>query len=206
MENLPFDLINIDAVDVKALEDSYKMLRASFKVSLVKDDHINLKEFDVFSKHPEATIGGTLLIDHPESGCYLTFVKIRTNINLGRGTGVSYYKYQIWASATLRNNFGRIMIRPETFIDKVLNTIHPVELRFKNDPEFNNKFNVVANDKDKATAAITGNFRDVIRNMEMDDFIIEIVNNTLIIGNIQLISPQQTLELAKVASKLSIAK
>lgn len=57
MENLPFDIIDIDAIDVQALEDTYKMLRASFKISLVNDGHINLKEFDIFSKHPEATIG-----------------------------------------------------------------------------------------------------------------------------------------------------
>lgn len=88
----------------------------------------------------------------------------------------------------------------------MLNLIHPVELHFKNDKEFNNKFNVVANDKDKATAAMTSNFRDVIRNIKMDDFVIEIMNNTLIIGNIQLIDPQQTIELAQIASKLSITK
>lgn len=205
MEKLPFDIMDIDADDVQALEDSYKILRENFKISLVEDD-INLKGFDVFGKYPEATIGGTLLIDHPESGCYLVFVKIRTNINLGRGPGTSYYKYQIWASATLRNSFGRILIRRETFVDKVLNMIHPVELHFKNDPDFNNKFNVVANDKDKATAAITSDFRDVIKNIEIDDFIIEIVNNILIIGNIQLIGAQQTLKLAEIASKLSTIK
>ncbi len=127
----------------------------------------------MFASHPEATIGGTLLINHPESGCHLTFVKMRTVIQGGRGPSISYYKYQLWASAILRSDFGRVMIRRETFVDKILNLVHPIELHFKDDTAFSNKFLVVANDQEKATSAMTSGFRDAIMNIRMEDFIIE---------------------------------
>ncbi len=114
MEKLPFDLLKINADDVDALEATYRALKENFKVGLIKDDAIRLKEFDMFTSHPEATIGGTLLINHPEDGCHLTFVKLRTVIQGGRGSAISYYKYQVWASATLRSDFGRVMIRRES--------------------------------------------------------------------------------------------
>jgi hypothetical protein len=208
MEKLPFDTTSLDADDMQALEASYNAIKENFKVGLTNDDVIKLKEFDVFSSYPDATIGGTLLINHPESGCYLTYVKVNTTIKTGRGPGaaISYYKYQLWASAILRNDFGRVIIRRETFVDRILNLVHPVELHFKDDPTFNSRFYVVANDREKATQAMTNNFRAAITNIQLDDFIIEIANSTLIIGSAQLITPQQAVYLADFASKLSVIK
>jgi hypothetical protein len=208
MEKLPFDTTNLDAGDMQALEASYKAIKDNFKVSLTNNDVIKLKKFDVFSNYPDASIGGTLLINHPESGCYLTYVKVSTTIKTGRGPGaaISYYKYQLWASATLRNDFGRVIIRRETFVDKVLNMLHPVELHFNDDLTFNSRFYVVANDKEKATKAMTGNFRAAIMNIQLDDFMIEIVNSTLIIGSAQLITPEQAIYLAGFVSRLSVIK
>ena len=208
MEKLPFDTTSLDADDMQVLEASYKAVKEKFKVSLTNDDAIKLKEFDVFSDCRGATIGGTLLINHPESGCYLTYVKVKTGIKTGQGpgAGISYYKCQLWASAILRNDFGRVIIRKETLVDKILNLVHPVELHFKDDPAFSSRFYVVANDQEKATRAMTSNFRATIMNIRLDDFIIEIANSILIIGSNQLISPEQAVYLADFASKLSVIK
>ena len=206
MEKLPFDTMKIEASDIDALEATYKTLKENFKVGLTKDDAIKLKEFDMFTNHPEATIGGTLLINHPEDGCHLSFVKLRTVIQGGRGPAISYYKYQLWASATLRSDFGRVMIRRETLVDKILNVVHPVELHFDNDSAFSHRFFVAANDREKAITAMTPSFRDAIAGIRMDDFIIEIANSTLVIGNVQPITPQQTLYMAEFATKLSNLK
>jgi hypothetical protein len=206
MENLPFDTTDVDAADISALRASYTAIKKSFKVALTNDDIIMLKDFDVFRNYTDITIGGTLLINHPESGCYLAFVKLRTTIENGRGPVISYYKYQIWAITTLRSDFGRVIIRRETFVDKILNMVHPVQLQFKDDPAFSKQFYVVANDIEKANAAITMPFRQAIRDIKLDDFIIEIVGSTLIIGNVQLVNPEQTVYLADFASKLSTIK
>jgi hypothetical protein len=206
LKNLPFDTIDTDANDVQALEDIYTSLKEKFSVGLPVEIDINLNQFEIFSNYPGASIGGTLLINHPEMGCYLLFVKVPTHIQNGRGPSINYYKYQVWAYATLRNDFGRVIIKRETFIERILNAIHPVELKFEGDNTFNKNFNVVANDRDKATKAITPSFRNAIQGIKLTNFMIEIVNSSLLIGSIELITPPQTVELALIASNLSAIK
>jgi hypothetical protein len=139
-------------------------------------------------------------------GCYLLFVKVPTHIQNGRGPSINYYKYQIWAYATLRTDFGRVIIKRETFIERLLNAIHPVELKFAEDLGFNKNFNVIANDPQKALNAMTPEFRNAVKGIKLKNFIIEIVNSSLLIGSIDLISSQQTVELSLIASNLSALK
>ena len=206
MDKLPFDTTNIDADDAQALEATYEALKAKFKIAITEDDIIDIKKFDVFGNYNDISVGGTLLINHPESGCYLTFVKVKTQVPNGRGPAMNYYKYQVWASAILRNDFGRMVIRRETVADKILNLVHPTEIQFKDDPSFNKRFNAVANDKVKASRAMTKAFRNILMEIKENDLVIEIVNSTLVIGNMQPVDPRQTIYLAEVASKLSRVK
>ena len=202
MEKLPFDITNIDADEVRALEDTYEALKAKFKVAITEDNIIDIEKFDIFGNYNDISVGGTLLINHPESGCYLVFVKVKTDIPNGRGPAIDYYKYQVWASAILRNDFGKIVIRRETIVDKILNLVHPTEMHFKDDPSFSRKINAIADDKVKASRAMTKAFRNILIEIKMNEFLIEIVNSTLVIGNIQPVDPRQTIYLAEVASKL----
>lgn len=206
MKNLPFDTIDTDADDILALQNIYKSLKEKFGVGLPTDVGIELNQFEIFSDCPGASIGGILLINHPEAGCYLLFIKVPTHLQNGRGPSINYYKYQVWAYATVRNDFGRVIIKRETFIERLLNSIHPVELKFKGDSIFNKNFNVVANDEQKAADAITPGFRKAITDIKLNDFIIEIVNSSLLIGSIAPITAQQTVELALIASNLSTIK
>ena len=206
LKNLPFDTLNIDADDVQALEDIYKLLKEKFNVGLPLDIDVQLNQFEVFNNYPGASIGGTLLINHPEMGCYLLFVKVPTHIQNGRGPSINYYKYQVWAYATLRNDFGRVLIQRETLIGRILNVIHPVELKFTDDSVFNKNFHVEANDRHKALAAMTPEFRRTVQDLTLTNFIIEIVNSSLLVGSIDLITPKQTVALARSANRLSIIK
>jgi len=206
MENLPFDITDIDAGEVQALEDTYRALRLKFKVGLSGDRTFDIKKFDAFSNYKDISVGGSLLINHPESGCYLTFVKVRTDIPNGRGPGISYFKYQVWACATLRSDFGRMMVRRETVVDKILDFVHPTELQFKDDLPFSKKFHVVADDKQKTGVAMTKAFRNAVMEINADDFVIEIVKSTLILGNAQPLDPKQVVYFADAASKLSRVK
>lgn len=206
MDKLPFDITNIDAAEVQLLEDTYTALRKKFRVSITEDHTFDINKFEVFNNSKDISIGGSLLINHPEKGCYLTFVKVATHIQNGRGPAIDYYKYQIWACATLRGDFGRMLIRRETMVDRVLNLVHPTELHFNDYAAFNKKFNVVADDKLKAIPAMTRAFRNALMEIQSDDFVIEIVNSTLVIGNAQPLDPKQIVYFAEVAGKLSTVK
>jgi hypothetical protein len=206
MDKLPFDLTNISADDVEALEAIYTALRKKFKVSITDDPTFDLNNFEIFNNYKDVSIGGTLLINHPEKGCYLNFVKVLIHLQNGRGPSIDHYKYQVWASATLRGDFGRMVIRQETMIDRVLNVINPTELHFNDHTVFNKKFNVGAEDKIKAVPAMTRAFRNALMEIKTDDFVIEIVDSNLVIGNTLPLDAKQVVYFAEVAAKLSTVK
>ena len=201
MQELPFDITNIDADEVRVLQATYLLLKAKFKVSISEDQTFEIRDFDVFNHIDPENIGGTLLINHPESGCYLIFLKIPD-----AGSDKDKYKYEICASATLRNEFGRLAITRETVTDKMANPGHPTEMYFKDDPAFSKKFNVAAADKQKASRAMTKAFRNVITETGKTNWEIEIVNSSLVIGGVHPIDPKQTVYLAEIASKFSKVK
>jgi hypothetical protein len=205
MSNLPFDLTDIDANEVQALENTFNMLRAGFKVSVSHDPGFDIRQFDFFKDQKNISIGGTLLIGHPESGCYLHFIRGAVQAHHDSGAE-NNYKYQVWASATLRNDFGKMAIRRETLVDKLSDPVHSAELYFKDDPSFSKKISVVAADKQKATRSMTKAFRNVVLGIGQAGWEIEIVNSALIIGDNRSIDPKRIVSLATIASKLSRVK
>lgn len=199
MKNLPFDVIGLSADEVQLLEDIYKALDENFDVSLPGNQHVN--NFEAFNNNENASIGGTIILS---DNCYLTFVKVHYQAREGRGISLTeYFKYQVWAFVNLEKDFGRVLIRRETFTDKILELIHPQELHFRNDKDFNNRFYVIANDQEKAARAIDANFRKILINNSSDDFVIEIINQTLVIRTNNVINVDQTISLAEFAIKLA---
>lgn len=201
MQELPFDINNIDADEVQALEATYQLLKEIFKVSISQDKTFDIRDFDVFSHVDPDNIGGTLLINHPESGCYLIFLKLNDP-----QTGKDQYKYQVWAAVTLRNDFGRLTVTQEKVADKMENPAHPAEIYFKDDPAFSKKFNVVAVNKSQAQRSMTKAFRNVITDTAKTNWEIEIVNSSLVIGGVCPVDPKQTAYLAEIAGKFSRVK
>lgn len=201
MQELPFDINNIDADEVQALQATYLLLKAKFRVSISEDQTFDIRDFDVFSQIDPGSIGGTLLVNHPESGCYLIFLKAPDT-----KSGKDQYKYQVWASATLRNDFGHLTVTHETLADKMANPAHPTEIYFKDDPAFSKKFNVAAANKQKASRSMTKAFRNVIAETGKTNWEIEIVNSSLVIGGVHPIDPKQTVYLAEIAGKFSRVK
>jgi hypothetical protein len=207
MNNYPFDTVGLDADEVQALEDSYKALKTKFNIAVPDKFNAQINKFELFNNDAKASVGGTLLINPPINTCYLLFIRSFYSSSAGgRGGGsqnIQYYKNQAWAFVNLKNDFGRVLIRRETFTDRILELIHPVELKFAEDKAFSHQFYVVTNDKEKAASAMTQTFRDTIMGIDMNDLTIEIVNNTLIIGNSNAITPQRTVYLAEAASKIA---
>jgi hypothetical protein len=201
MQDLPFDINNVDADEVQALEATYRLLKEIFKVSVSGDSTFDIRDFDVFTHIDPDNIGGTLLINHPESGCYLIFLKVDDP-----DAGKNHYKYQVWASATLRNNFGRLTITHEKAADKMANPGHPTELYFKDDPAFSRKFNVTAANKSQALRSMTKAFRNVITETSKTNWEIEIFNSSMVIGGVRPLDPKQTVYLAEIAGKFSRVK
>jgi len=200
LKNLPFDITGLGVDEVQLLEDIYKALQTRFNIRLPNDQHLN--NFEAFNNNENASIGGTIVLN---DNCYLTFVKVHYQAREGRGISLTeYYKYQVWAFVKLAADFGRVLIRRETFTDKIVELIHPQELHFNDDKDFSNRFYVITNDKEKTLPAINTNFRSALLNNNGDDFVIETINQTAVIRNNNNIEVDQTIALADLAIKLAL--
>ena len=201
MQDLPFDITHVDDQDIKLLADTYAALRKKFKVAISKNPAFDPGSFDVLNTQTGVSVGGTLLINHPESGCYLVFVKVAAGVS-----AQEIFTYQVWASATLRNDFGKMSIRRETLVDKIPNAADQPGMYFKDDPSFSKKFNVVADNRQKAARAMTKAFRNVINETGKTDWEIEIAGSSLVMGSTHPVEPRQVVYLAETASKFSKVK
>jgi len=206
LHDLPFDICSLHADTVQALEDTYAALLSKFNIGVPNDINLHINKFETININPDISVGGVLKINNTTNECYLAFVKIHNYYHSVRsGEDVDYYQYKVWAFVTLKNDFGRVLIRRETFTDRIVNLIHPVELKFPDDKAFSSKFYVVTNDEQKALLAMNWNFRNAIMDMP-DDLELESLDHTLIISNNKNIDVEQIVQLAEFASKVANLK
>jgi len=151
LKNLPFDTVELSGDDVQILEDTYEALKAKFNVGIDCDIHFDVKKFDL-TANTETTVGGVLSINTPNP-FYLVFLKTHYSSYGTRSvTRYDWYKYTVWAYINSKTDFGRILIRHETFNDRLVALLHPCEMKFPDDKAFEHKFYVVSNDDPKSTS------------------------------------------------------
>lgn len=182
--------------------DTYQLLRQEFDIELTGYIDFQLNNFDVFKPCSSVELHSSYVIETEHDRCYILFVETCTKTQLTTGEIAEHRELQTWALAYLKHNFGRVKIRRETFTDKLFELVFPLEIDFKDDKAFSNTFYVLADDRPKAVAGITRDFRNAVMDIREDDFVIEIADHTLIIGNRKPISGQKAIYLAEFAVRL----
>ena len=201
MENLPFDTVSLSGDEVQLLEDIYNALKAKFSVEVNCKIHFDAKNFDL-TANTETTVGGVLSINS-SNPFHLLFLKTRySNYSVRSTTRDDWYKYTVWAYLNTVKDFGRILIRHETFNDRLVGLLHPCEMKFPDDKPFEHKFYVVTNDDTKAHLALTYNFRNAVMDMG-DDLLMETEGKALIIGNQMDLDVVQTMQMVEFANKIA---
>jgi len=196
VHNLPFNTLNIFGDELKTLEDICNTLQNKFGITTADDFGIDVKKFDCVNCNANADLNGEIFVN----GCYLALMYIANQ------TYTRYQSYvsgnQLWAFVKLKKDFGRILIRKETLTEKVIELIHPIEIDFPDDKHFSDKFYVVTNDKNKATLAMNWNFRDALMDMH-DDWMVEIVNNHLLVYNNRAMDVDEAVQMVEFAGKIA---
>jgi len=203
MENYPFDTVNLGCDDIDRLYDIYKALKSKFNIELTGNIDFDLKQFEVFRHYFNVSLRGSYVIKHFDKESYILFIETHTRAMGQKGGIYDTYENHTWALAYLKRDFGRVLIRRETLTDKIIELVHPVELDFEEDKPFSDTFYVLVNDRQKAENAIERNFRNAVMDIREDDFVIEIVEHTLLIGNQQPVSPERAIYLAEFVARLS---
>jgi hypothetical protein len=201
--DFPFDTIGLTGETIDTFNETYKALKAKFHIELTGHIDFNLENFEVYKHYDDIIVRDSYVIKQARSDCYVLFVEVSYK-SMGGRSGYKYcHEYQTWALAYLKKDLGRVMIRPETLTDKILELIHPIELDFAEDKAFSDTFYVLVNDHQKAVSGIDRNFRNAVMDIREKDLVIEIVNHTLIIGNCKTVSPEDAVNLAEFVVRVS---
>lgn len=203
MENFPFDTVGLCSDEIDRLYDIYKALKAKLHIEFTGNIDFHLEQFEVFRNYCDIKLRESYVIKHFNDDSYVLFVETHSRGQSQKRGIVDFYENQTWALAYLKKDFGRVLIRRETLTDKIIELVHPVELDFEDDKAFSDTFYVLVNDHQKALSAIDRNFRNAVMDIRHDDFTIEVIEHTLIVGDRQPMSPERAVYLAEFVARLS---
>ena len=203
MNNYPFDTTGLGTEEIDRLQDTYNALKTRFNIQLTGNINFDLEQFEVFKPYLDINLRDSYVIKQANNDCYVLFVETHFKSRDTKGHITDHYECQTWALAYLKQDFSRVMIRRETLADKIIELIHPIELDFPEDIQFSDTFYVVVNDLQKAVAGINRNFRNAVMDVRADDFVIEIVDHTLIIGSRKPMVADKAIHLAEFVTRLA---
>jgi len=194
---VPFSTYDMSETEVQKQFEIYTTLRDNYNVEIDTEYPINIRDFDIFNANELNDHGAGFRIVKNSRSFYLEFIEILYRTDGRRYSPNVHIEYQTWGLVNLKSDFGHILIKPETFLDKIHDLINPVDLDFKDDPEFSKKYLVVSNDRLKAEMQMSQSFRNYVKQISLKEFVIEMVNNKLIIGDKKVVSLESTLEFAR---------
>ena len=206
MDKILFDATVLTSTPTNHFEATSVALKEQFRIDIPGFIDFQLEQFEVLKHHQAINIRDTFAIKNACGDSYLLFLNVDTEHTPAKGPKTVITEYQPWALAYLKRDFGRVFIRTETIIDKIREIIFPIELDFKEDKPFSDRYYVLTDDKRKAEYAMTQEFRDAMMAIKQTDFVVEIFEHTLIIGNRKPITPENTLYLANFVARLAELK
>ena len=202
MNNLLFDTSGLAAPYLDNFDATCKALKDKFRVEIPGYINFQLDQFKVLKHYKEVNARDTFAIKNGGLDSYMLFLEMSSN-SVDKGAIKHHNQYQPWALTYLKQNFGHVIIRTETLFDKIKELLLPIELDFDEDEPFSDRFYVLTDDKHKAEKAMNQEFRDAVMDINETDFIIEIYEHTLIIGNRKPILPEHACYLADFVARLA---
>ena len=203
MDFVPFDTVGLTASQFDDFYQTYNVLKEKFNIQPTGNINFNLGDFESFKFYTDVKIRRSFVIKRAKNDCYILFVEVHYKTMGGKSNYTYHQDYQTWAISYLKQDFGRVLIRRETLADKIVELVHPVEIDFAEDKAFSDTFYVLANDHQKAITGINRNFRNAVMDIRSDDFVIEINEYSLIIGNRNTLSPEKTVHLAEFIERIA---
>ncbi|MCC8411235.1 hypothetical protein LJ707_20005 [Mucilaginibacter sp. UR6-1] len=185
-----------------SFSETYQLLKQEFAIEPTGYIDFQLNNFEVFKQYSSFELQSSYVINTENDRCYILFIEACVKSQSTTGEITEHRENQTWGLAYLKHNLGRVKIRRETFTDKLFELVFPLEIDFKEDKAFSNTFYVLANDKPKAIAGITRDFRNAVMDIREDDLIIEVADHTLLIGNRKPITGQKAIHMAEFVTRL----
>jgi hypothetical protein len=140
-----------------------------------------LFRFDSLNNYSQVVLCEAIEIQKNQQNSFLlllsmtfTFKSIKSPHNETR-----FSEYELFGVAMLKKDYGRVLIRPETFTDKIQNLFVSTDIDFDDNMDFSRKYYVVANDETKVRRYISNSFLETVRGF--NDLEIELDGNILMV-------------------------
>jgi hypothetical protein len=176
--------------DEKLLQEFWESLKRSFQVSrsskVVRDSTAaSLRRFETFRDYEDITLMDSWMVSDGTAKTELCFVMTVATISVGGKYSVRNVREETrWPAVVLRlpTDFGSVLIRPETIVDKMMELFSSSEIDFDEHPEFSRRYYVLVSDETKARLGFKMPLLDAF-NAE-DDLRVEI-HGDLLLARIQ---------------------
>jgi hypothetical protein len=187
--------------DKQYMEDVVSQLRKEFNSISSKEIEIPFNHFAFLVGFSKIHCLESFQIEGRQQNTYLAFAQMEYT-RLNRGKYVLHSdpsrELQAYIIVKLSKDYGHFLIKKESFANKVMEIFQPLELDFADDPAFSKKFYVLSKDKEKTISFIGAKFRDRLKSLKDGDAFIEVLNNTMLIGNGKPAGDETLIELIKL--------
>ena len=182
--NNHFKTFLISKAEENILEEIYNNFKNEFQISVKENFNINEKNFEIFSHYSEIKIISCFDITIEKQNFQIAFINLDYRFVGGKHGDSIVNENQIWGFKKLQQDYGKILIREENYFDKIFELFNKTEIDFKDDKEFSDRFFVVADHENNAKNFLNNETKKALTEIPTDEnFILEISNNELIIGN-----------------------
>jgi hypothetical protein len=112
-------------------------------------------------------------------------------------------EFQIWGFNCLAKDFGHVLIRRETYTDKIVEFFTPIEIDFADDKDFSNQFYVVSEDRQKGELLLSDKFRALLKATSLKGFQLEILGNVLAVGQKKTVASSDLKSVSELVYELA---
>lgn len=182
--NSHFNTFLISKVEGNILDNIYSNIKNDYQISFNDRFNFNEKNFEIFRHYSEIKILSCFDVTFENQNFQIAIINLDYRFIGGKNGDSIVNENQIWGFKKLKQDFDKILIREENYFDKILEFFNETEIDFKDDKEFSDRFFVLTDKENDAQKFLTKETKNLLTSIPKDEnFIIEISNDELIIGN-----------------------
>lgn len=163
------------------LDEIVSNLSIDYNLSFDIEPTFDFKKFETFQHYSNIKILSSINFNNQFK---IIIINVEHHFIGGRHGDSIHYENQILGIKMLGKDYGKILIREENYFDKIFEFFNKTEIDFSDDKEFSNRFFVLADHENNAKSFLNNETKKALTAIPTDEnFILEISNNELIIGN-----------------------
>lgn len=182
------------AEDKQIIANCLEVLSAEYSLDKIpkhQEERIqnDLSRFDTLKEYQQVFIHDGIELKKDQNKSLLVTLSINSIVEVKHQHHIvreNLTEFEFVGLVTLKKDYGRVYIRPETMADKFIELIKPAEVDFDIDKAFSRNYFVLTNDERKLRQQVTADFLSAINKHKGLE--IEIDRNTLMVRLRQRVS------------------